>query len=158
MILEKADAVNLIRSLATTLFTTVFLIAIALLPWQVPAEGQSTAAGVPGEGELLRSAPFDRLTLTDGTVVVVDPISPRPLPPYDPSKKERRRDRSEILEEGNIIVGQPTKIEMPKIGKDPNPNAIAEDEVKLHLLQGAVREIAATFKVEADEHQENRIF
>jgi len=131
-------------SLATTLVTTAILImiAIAVVPLRLPAEAQTAAPVPPGEGDLLRSPPFDRITLIDGTVLVVDPISPRPLPPYDPTKKQdTRRDRGEIPEEGNIIVDVPTKIEKPKFGKDPDPNAIAEDEVKLHLLQGAVKEI-----------------
>ncbi len=131
------------RSLATTLVTSVILTAIALVSLRLPVQAQTTAAAAPGDTELLRSAPFDRLTLMDGTVLIIDPISPRPLPPYDPTKqKERRRDREEISEEGNIIVGVPTRIEAPKIGRDANANAIAEDEVKLHLLQGTVKEIA----------------
>ena len=45
---------------------------------------------------LLRAAPFDRITLIDGTVLIVDPVTPRPLPTYDPAKereKRRRRDQ-----------------------------------------------------------------
>ncbi len=42
--------------------------------------------------------------------------------------------------------GRAAKIETPKIGRDLDPNVIAEDEVKLHLLQGAVKEIV-DFKV-----------
>jgi peptide/nickel transport system substrate-binding protein len=134
-------------SLATTMVTSAIVIAIASVCVRLPAQAQTAAPAGVGDNELLRSAPFDRITLIDGTVVIVDPISPRPLPPYDPAKKrDQGRDRGEIPEEGNIIVGVPTKIDAPRIGKDPNPNAIAEDEVKLHLLQGGVREIV-DFKV-----------
>src|SRR5205823_2459663 len=45
------------------------------------------AQDVAAAGNLLRSTPFDRIALGDGTIVDVDPISPRPLPPYDPSKE-----------------------------------------------------------------------
>ena len=108
------------RSLATTLVTSVFLMVIAPVCLRLSVQAQTTAAAVPGDKELLRSAPFDRITLIDGTVVIVDPISPRPLPPYDPTKqKVRRRDRDEISEEGNIIVGVPTKIEAPRSAETP---------------------------------------
>jgi peptide/nickel transport system substrate-binding protein len=99
--------------------------------------------------DLLRAAPFDRVTLIDGTVLLVDPVSPRPLPAFDPVKqreKKRRESASEIPEEGNIIVGKETKLVMPKSAKDKEPGAIEEDELKLHLLQGAVNEVT-DFKV-----------
>jgi ABC-type transport system substrate-binding protein len=122
-------------------------LAIAVFLARVPALAQGKASAPPTDDELLRSPPYDRMTLVDGTVLIIDPISPRPLPPYDPSKKrDMVRDRGEIPEEGNIIVGVPTKIEAPKIGKDPDPNAIAEDEVKLHLLGGSAQEVL-DFKV-----------
>ena len=37
--------------------------------------------------DLLKSAPFDRLTLTDGVVFEIEPLSPRPLPPIEKKKK-----------------------------------------------------------------------
>ena len=49
-----------------------------------------------GSDDLLRAAPFDRITLIDGTVLIVDPVSPRPLPAtIRPRTKmeEGRRDR-----------------------------------------------------------------
>ena len=45
--------------------------------------------------ELLRAAPFDRVTLIDGTVLLVDPVSPRPLPTYDPAKEREKKRRRE---------------------------------------------------------------
>src|SRR6185312_11927656 len=51
--------------------------------WVAPRLGLGQEAAEPG-GDLLRSVPFDRITLNDGAVLVVEPISPRPLPPYDP--------------------------------------------------------------------------
>jgi peptide/nickel transport system substrate-binding protein len=99
--------------------------------------------------QLLRAAPFDRITLIDGTFLVVDPISPRPLPTYDPVKereKKRQRANKEIPLEGNIIVGVPTKLAMPGAAKEVDADGLTEDEVKLHLLQGGVKEVV-DFKV-----------
>ena len=54
------------------------------------AEPRPPSAG-PVTSEVLRSMPFDRITLVDGTVLIVDPVSPRPLPPIDPAKTRSRR-------------------------------------------------------------------
>lgn len=67
------------------------------------APGQNAAA----EPDLLKSPPFDRLTLNDNTVVLVEPISPRPLPPYDPKKDAdaaRKAAENAPLREGNIFT------------------------------------------------------
>ena len=88
------------------------------------------------------------ITLIDGSVLVVDPISPRPLPVPDPAKereKQRRRER-EIPAEGNIIPGVKTKLEMPGDEKHVDADGLEEDEVKLHLLQGGAKEVV-DFKV-----------
>jgi peptide/nickel transport system substrate-binding protein len=54
--------------------------------------------------DLLKSVPFDRITLIDGVTVNVEPVSPRPLPPYDPKKdKTAQAKRTEdIPAEGNV--------------------------------------------------------
>jgi peptide/nickel transport system substrate-binding protein len=55
--------------------------------------------------DLLKATPFDRVTLIDGTVLHVDPISPRPLPPYDP-KRDRKADPKDDRPppEGNVFL------------------------------------------------------
>src|SRR5262249_31642053 len=64
----------------------------------LPGQGQDPAPGGPAEmTDLLRSTPFDRITLSDGSTLIVDPVSPRPLPTIDPAKsrkheKARARD------------------------------------------------------------------
>src|SRR4051794_33691745 len=69
-----------------------------------PGLGQEGAAiGVAG-GSLLQAAPFDRITLTDGTVLDVDPVSPRPLPAYDPSKNRKTEKNPRPPREGNIFL------------------------------------------------------
>ena len=103
--------------------------------------------------DLLRSPPFDRVTLTDNTVLIVDPVSPRPLPPIEPAKqarsKPRGRSKKRELPPGRNIrgSGEPSKVE---IGAPPEPepetDAESGTEVKLHLLQGAVGEVL-DFKV-----------
>ena len=59
-----------------------------------PGLGQEPAAPAPqpiDAADLLRSEPFDRLTLIDNTVLIVEPVSPRPLPVIDPKKERERR-------------------------------------------------------------------
>ena len=59
-----------------------------------PAPAQ-TAASKARSNDLLKSPPFDRITLIDNAVFEVEPVSPRPLPPID-TKKKRNLDGSEI--------------------------------------------------------------
>jgi peptide/nickel transport system substrate-binding protein len=139
--------------LGTIAFATVVTVAFTGWCARSPAlRAQERPADDPGPqttNDLLRAAPFDRVTLIDGTVLLVDPVSPRPLPPYDPVKqreKRRRESGSTIPEEGNIILGKETKLVTPKSAKDKDPTAIEEDEVHLHLLRGAANEVV-DFKV-----------
>ncbi len=92
--------------------------------------------------DLLRAVPFDRITLIDATVLLVEPISPRPLPVYDPVKlrEDRRRAReadSVIPEEGNIIPGKKTRLGARKGKEDDDPTI---EKIKLHLMQAAAGE------------------
>jgi peptide/nickel transport system substrate-binding protein len=109
--------------------------------------GQAQDAGndaLPGSTDLLRVAPFDRITLIDGADLLVEPVSPRPLPAPDSSKERKRRERARgpaIPPEGNIIVGVPTKIEVPGSEKEVGPDGVASDEVRLHLLEGGPKEV-----------------
>jgi peptide/nickel transport system substrate-binding protein len=97
---------------------------------------------LPGSTDLLRVAPFDRVTLIDGTDLLVEPVSPRPLPAPESESKRRERSRKlGIPPEGNIIVGVPTKIELPGSEKEVGPDGVASDEVRLHLLEGGPKEV-----------------
>jgi peptide/nickel transport system substrate-binding protein len=127
---------------ATGLLTTIAA-AAAIAGAQAP-----DAAPAPTTDDLLRAVPFDRLTLIDGTVLLVDPVSPRPLPVIDPAKdrEKRRKEKKEIPFQGNIIPGVPTKLDMPKKEHEVDENGLAEDDVKLHLLQGGPKEVV-DFKV-----------
>lgn len=108
--------------------------------------GQEAAPSAGPTGlDPLRSPLFDRVTLTDRTVLIVDPVSPRPLPPFDPAKAKKQEkarpkgSKVEIPLEGNIgLPGEPTKFRTPQQEKAEEEQA---DEsvrtVKIHLLQEA---------------------
>ncbi len=56
------------------------LVAASTLIRPASAPGQGPAPGPAKGGSLLKAAPFDRLTLIDGTVIDIETVSPRPLP------------------------------------------------------------------------------
>jgi peptide/nickel transport system substrate-binding protein len=139
------------RTLRSSVVTLVSAIAVVSGGWAASLSGrEQPGSGAPPADsvDLLRAAPFDRVSLIDGTVLFVDPVSPRPLPPLDPKGGKRySRDRGPLIpEEGNVIVGVPTKIVMPGDEKDPDKDGILIDEVKLHLMEGGPNEVR-DFKV-----------
>jgi peptide/nickel transport system substrate-binding protein len=91
--------------------------------------GGDKPAAVAEPTDLLRSPPFDRITLTDGTDLKVDPVSPRPLPAIDPAKEveAKRRSRS----------NEPSKVEIGGVEADAGTDGSSSTDVKIHLLQGA---------------------
>ena len=108
--------------------------------------GQEAApAAGPATTDLLRSPPFDRITLIDGTVLIVDPVSPRPLPALDPAKtrkQEKARPKGSKVEiplEGNIgLPGEPSKFRTPQQEKaEEEQEEESVRTVKIHLLQEA---------------------
>ena len=130
-------------SIAILLSALTILIGASLL---VPPGVAQDAAddALPASTDLLRAIPFDRVTLIDGTGLIVEPVSPRPLLAPEPSKESKRRERTRkpvIPPEGNIIVGVPTKLELPDSEKEVGPDGVARDEVKLHLLQVGPKEV-----------------
>src|SRR4051794_36883379 len=76
--------------------------------WVAPGTGQALAPEAPAPaGELLTTPPFDRITLTDKTVLRIEPVSPRPLPPVDPAKARAQPARTKAGKpapppEGNV--------------------------------------------------------
>jgi peptide/nickel transport system substrate-binding protein len=103
---------------------------------QEKAQGAAAAQG-PAEVDLLTVAPFDRVTLTDGTVLNVEPLVPRPLPAYDPSKEKQRGKKAEIPPEGNIgLPGEKSKVKMPVDEEE----AESKSRLMLHLLTGETRD------------------
>ncbi len=103
-----------------------------------PSVGQGTPApNADANPDLLTAAPFDRMTLNDNTVVVIDPILPRPLPPYDAAKAARKkRAKAEIPAGGNIPPrGEKSKVKMPEEDEDES-----QATLMIHLLTGDVRD------------------
>ncbi len=70
--------------LGRCLVTAIVALALAATIHQAAHTGYGQGSGGAAAGPLitdpLRSIPFDRLTLSDGTVLIVDPVSPRPCP------------------------------------------------------------------------------
>src|SRR5262249_12473359 len=66
---------------------------VVVLGLALAGQGQGTAPGPSATAELLKRQPFDRITLIDGVGLEVEPVSPRPLPPYDPAKEEKDREK-----------------------------------------------------------------
>ena len=85
--------------------------------------------------EIIARAPFDRITLLDNTTWEIEPLSPRPLPVYDPAKKPPKR-KAQLPHNGNIgMVGQKSSLEEPKVPEDDE-----EDVLLIHMLAGDVRD------------------
>jgi peptide/nickel transport system substrate-binding protein len=99
-------------------------------------------AAAPVTNDLLRAVPFDRITLIDGTVLDVEPVSPRPLPVYDPSheretKRRARGKKSLIPLEGNIIAGKKTDLK----AFENAPEEEKYETLRVHLIQAAAGEV-----------------
>jgi peptide/nickel transport system substrate-binding protein len=107
------------------------------LAWQ-------SGAGEAGitEEDLLRSYPFDKITLTDNTVLYVEPVTPRPLPAYDRKKEQEKRigryekkDREKAT--GNIgTLTENSKVLMPGEAEDKESEQEVKDSIIIHLLRG----------------------
>ena len=76
------------RTLRSSVVTLASALAVVIGGWAASLSGREQAGGgaAPADSvDLLRAAPFDRITLIDGSApFFVDPVSPRPLPPFDP--------------------------------------------------------------------------
>lgn len=115
------------RPRTTRRFLAVALAAVAVLAiaWAGPRSGRGQAVG----RDLLRTPPFDRVTLIDGTVLEVEPISPRPLPPYDEALARRVAERKKTVpREGNVLLPSQTK-ELAAAKKREEEARRAEEQV-----------------------------
>jgi peptide/nickel transport system substrate-binding protein len=94
--------------------------------------------------ELLRAAPFDRITLTDNAVLLVEPVSPRPLPPINRAsgkKAERVRvgTKPDVPLGGNIgLPGEASRFKKEEREKrDGTSDDEVDDKVRVHLIEEA---------------------
>lgn len=129
---------------------------LGVLVWALGAPRMGLGQNaVRSTSELLKSEPFDEITLIDRTTLRVEPISPRPLPPYDPAKdkskekdadakprKGKRERDPDIPFEGNIQL--PGEKPRP-VPKKKGAAAAAEEEpqineITIHLLEGETRD------------------
>ncbi|AMV39290.1 ABC transporter substrate-binding protein [Planctomyces sp. SH-PL62] len=111
-----------------------------LLAASPPISSGQEAAPAPAAAtaDLLQSQPFDRITLLDGSVIFVEPVSPRPLPPVEMPKPEPRGrgGRPMLPLEGNIgLPGEPNKFQPAESRKDAPPGP--ETEITVHLTREA---------------------
>jgi peptide/nickel transport system substrate-binding protein len=119
---------------------TATALAVLALAWAGPGRGLGQAAAAAGD--LLLAAPFDRVTLIDGTVLNVEPISPRPLPVIDMAKqreleRKKKGKREPPPEEGNIpLPGEKKKPAAAEAGGAAGPLV----DVTIHVLEGEVRD------------------
>jgi peptide/nickel transport system substrate-binding protein len=132
---ERASILG--RSVVAGLATLGLLALVASLPQ--PGRGQEGGSGAAAGG-LLTAQPFDRLTLTDGTVIEVEPVSPRPLPPYDPKKEKDRVKKSQgPPPEGNVLLpGE--KARKAALEEKEKENEPPPAEITIHLLKGDARD------------------
>ena len=83
--------------------------------------------------DLMRSVPFDRITLIDNTVIEVEPVQPRPLPVPDTKKSGKTQ-----LELQEMAKKDEERVRNRRLGRiDEND---PEDTVVIHLLDGEPRD------------------
>jgi peptide/nickel transport system substrate-binding protein len=129
-----------LRRLCTSLGVATALLAGL---WQAPRIGLAQVGAEPPatpSTDLLKVAPFDRITLVDNTVVVIEPVSPRPLPPYDPKKERARQkakdEKAKPRPEGNVFL--PNQKNVPKPAEEKEEEV--RSEIIIHSLHGDVRD------------------
>ena len=98
-------------------------------------QGQAPPAAAKARpNDLLKSAPFDRITLIDNAAFEVEPLSPRPLPPIDKKKAlslVEIEERARKAEESRPRRGDPfSKKEVDEW----------EQPVIIHLMEGETRD------------------
>ena len=126
------------QKLVNPLLTASSALALLLVALAFPALiAAQPATKEPAQIDLLTAAPFDRLTLSDGNILYIEPVLPRPLAAYDPAKEARKkRTKREVPFQGNIgLPGEKSKVEKPETD-DTDPAS----ELIVHLLQGEVRD------------------
>ena len=115
------------------------LLGLAFLPARTGL-GQSPGKGSDAKmpTDLLKAQPFDRITLIDDSSWLVEPVSPRPLPVWDPIKaradqkaKDKQAGRNAAMPKDNVGVAK----------KDAKPKEEPLSEtIDIHLTEGEIRD------------------
>jgi peptide/nickel transport system substrate-binding protein len=121
---NQSSPVRLLSLLPGLILT---LVVASLCPTSGLGQAPATAKPKPKAkpDDLMKSAPFDRITLIDNSVFEIDPVNPRPLPPIDKKKSRNLAD----LEKGD---------DRPR-NTDPFVKKAADESeqfVVIHLLEG----------------------
>jgi len=118
----------------------VLVVIFSLMPprsglGQAPAPTPAPAPAVKAKSsDLLKSAPFDRLTLIDNSVFEVEPISPRPLPPIE---KKKGRSLAELEEAAKREAARRARKRDVLVRDRPDEE---EEMIVIHLLEGEARD------------------
>ncbi len=129
------DLLASLGSQARIVAYTVIVAIAATRAGTTAANAQEPPPRPIGASDLLRSEPFDRITLIDNSVVIVEPVSPRPLPLIDPRKeREKRLKQATNPVETFIEVGKEPK-------KEDEGSVEGRDIIKIHLLQTGRSEV-----------------
>jgi len=110
--------------------------------WAAPRTGlgqAAPAAGAADDADLLKGAPFDRITLIDNTPLAVEPLAPRPLPPpirlKDEEGKERKTRKTKVKNDVGIPGETAQEGKTTEIDEDDPANILT-----IHLIQGDLRD------------------
>ncbi len=119
------------------LAASIACVVLATCAGPRPGLGQvpPPSAKARGGGDLLKSAPFDRLTLVDNSVHDIEPISPRPLPPVESKKGKSLAELEEMARRAE--AKRPRRKVDPFVRDRPDDE---EEMIVIHLLEGEVRD------------------
>ena len=131
------------------LVSTIALTLAASIGIPTTGLGQAPAPPKARPNDLLKSAPFDRITLIDNSVYDIEPLTPRPLPPIDPKKKSR--SLADLNEAAKKAEENRPRRNDPFVKKDVDEN---EQPVIIHMLEGEPRD----FKVKRGSIKEVEYF
>ncbi|HWE38192.1 MAG TPA: ABC transporter substrate-binding protein [Isosphaeraceae bacterium] len=143
---------NLSRWVTRPAAAAAMALAVVVAGWGMPKAGLAVVKqqGEPSQEDLLRGAPFDRITLTDGKSYAIQPVSPRPLPPPKAQaapaakKAETKKGDGEVIVPGEAPKDDPKKDEAPP----PEDEEDKSQELVIHLLVNRTGGGSLDFKVQ----------